>query len=204
MTQPATWPPRGSPRVTWLPRRGHCRFPHSPSRASGRSRSELSVRVLPLRAWEQRFEHVPVLDHLAVDHAIEVIKAGRLVVEQALVHDEHSTAFAEDPMHLVHLVDKAWLGEWPLLSLGAGLVVFAIAVVLMELVSVLERLIPLPADHHDLEIFVGQRLIGFGFVSVCDVSWAVGLGPTAAIRSRALGLNVVPVFDNQPVLKSED
>jgi hypothetical protein len=32
-------------------------------------------------------------------------------------------------MHLVHLVDKAWLGEWTLLSLGAGLVVFAIAVV---------------------------------------------------------------------------
>ena len=30
-----------------------------------------------------------MLNHLAVDHAIEVIKAGRLVVEQALVHDEH-------------------------------------------------------------------------------------------------------------------
>jgi hypothetical protein len=66
-----------------------------------------------------------MLDHLPANNSVEVVKAGGIVIEQTLIHDEHGAAFAENLVDLLHLVDEAGLGERTLFGLKAGLVVFS-------------------------------------------------------------------------------
>jgi len=116
-----------------------------------------------------------VLDHLPPNDAIEVVKAGGHVIEQTRIHDEHGAALAKHHVDLLHLVDETGLGERTSFGLKAGLVVFSITVVLVELIPVFGRPISVPAYDDHLKILFGQGFVGVGLVEVCDLGRTVDL-----------------------------
>src|SRR4029077_15016945 len=135
---------------------------------------------------------VPMLDHLPANNSIEVVEAGGRVIEQSLIHDEHGAALAEYHVDLLYLVDEAGLGERTSFGLKAGLVVFSITVVLVELIPVVDRPISVAADDDHLKIFCSQGFVGIGLLEVSDLGRTVDLGATTTVGLRTFRLDVVP------------
>src|SRR6266851_4126623 len=115
--------------------------------------SKLSVCVFPLLSWDGWLEHVPMLNDLAVGDPIEIVKGRGLVIEKPFICDEHETALTKNFVDFVNPVDKAGLRKRASFGLEPRLVIFTIAIVLMKPVPVLDRLIALFSDDHDIEVF---------------------------------------------------
>src|SRR5258708_32576274 len=165
---------------------------------------ELTVCVFPLLSRDRRLEHIPMLDNLAVGDPIEIIKGRGLVIEKPLIHDENEVSLTKDLVHLADFVDKAGLRKRAFFGLEPRLVVFTVAIMLVERTPVLDRLIPLLSDDDYIEILLEDGLVRLGFLQVRSLGGTICLGPAATVRLRVFLFKIVPVLYDFPFLESKD
>src|ERR1700732_1580206 len=94
--------------------------------------SEFAVWIFPLIGGRDCFENIPMLNLLAVLNPVQVIEGCGLCIEKALAHDKDEVSLSQDLVDLGVLENKAGFGKDTGLGLKAGLVVFAITVVLVK------------------------------------------------------------------------
>ena len=144
-----------------------------------------------------------MLDLLTFLQAIEVIESCGFAVEQAFAHHKNEVAMPQNLVELVVFEYEARLREYSGFRLQAGFVVFAVAIVLVEVIQrlILRYIVALSTKDHVAEVSVHHGFVRFGFV---EVDHPVELGSSAYVRSRAFVLHVVPVLNNLAAFKSKN
>src|ERR1700674_986774 len=160
---------------------------------------KLAVRILPIGAWRDGFQRVPMLGDLSVLDSVQVVKRGGAIAEGPLAHYEHEIAFPEHFVSLVVLHRRApcsqglQTGDQASESIGDPGVVLDVGVA----VEVARESIPAALEK---VVHVGphQRLVGFSLVEVRRGRRAVCHGMTARARLGGCFLQIVPMLDDLP------
>src|SRR5258708_28892833 len=135
-----------------------------------------------------------MLDNLAVGDPIEIIKGRGLVIEKPLIHDENEVSLTKDLVHLADFVDKAGLRKRAFFGLEPRLVVFTVAIMLVERAPVLDRLIPLLSDDDYIEILLEEGLVRLGFLQVRSLGGTLYPRPAATLRLGAFFFQDFPAL----------
>src|ERR1700738_3670570 len=147
---------------------------------------QLAVGILPLHWRGDRIQDIPMLDLLTFLQAIEVIESRGFPAEQAFAHHKNEVALPQNLEELVVFEYEVRLREYPGFRLKAGFVVFAVAIVLMEVIQrlILRHLVALSTKDHVAEVSAHHGFGRFGFVEVDHLGRPVELGSSAYVRSR--------------------